>query len=210
MSLPQREIVYTPEEYLEIERASDVRHEYLDGVIYEMAGESLAHSQLCINLAREISSALRGTPCQALSPNMKVRTGDHRLFSYPDLSVVCDTPLFHDTQQDVLLNTVAIFEVLSSSTEDYERSAKFVPYRTFIPTLYDYVLISQEAPVVEHNARQANGDWLLKIIEGMDATLRLSSLNCHVALRDLYERVEFVPPQPKKRRNRNLKLKKET
>lgn len=206
MSLPKREILYTPEEYLEMERASEVRHEYLDGFIYEMAGESLSHSRLCINVAVSVQTQLRGTNCEALSPNMKVRTGDQKLFSYPDLSVVCGKPVFHDKQKDVLLNAVAIFEVLSSSTEDYDRSAKFVRYRTFIPTLRDYVLISQEAPIVEHNARQANGDWLLKIIEGFDKTLHLPSLNCHIALRDLYERVEFSPSQPKKTKKSKPKI----
>jgi Uma2 family endonuclease len=193
MSLPRRELLYTPEEYLEMERASETRHEYIDGYIYEMAGESLSHSRLCISIAAEVRNALRGTPCEALSPNMKVRTGDARTFSYPDLSVVCGEPLFHDKHKDVLLNAVAIFEVLSPSTEKHDRGEKFMRYRNFIESLTDYVLITQHAPIVEHFARQQNGGWLMQTYTGLDATFVLPNINCEIALRDLYERVVFPP-----------------
>lgn len=193
MSLPRRELFYTPEEYLEMERASETRHEYIDGYVYEMACESLSHSRLCIGIAREVSNALRRTPCEALSPNMKVRTGDARTFSYPDLSVVCGEPAFHDKHKDVLLNAVAIFEVLSPSTEKHDRGKKFMRYRNFIESLADYVLISQHAPIVEHFARQQQGGWLMQTYTGLDATFVLPNINCEIALRDLYERVVFPP-----------------
>lgn len=180
-----------------MERASETRHEYIDGFIYEMAGESLSHSRLCIGIAREVSNALRGTGCEALSPNMKVRTGDARTFSYPDLSVVCGEPVFHDEHTDALLNAVAIFEVLSLSTETRDRGEKFMRYRNFIESLADYVLISQHAPIVEHFARQQQGGWLMQTYTGLDAVLVLPNINCEIALRDLYERVVFPPIEHK-------------
>jgi Uma2 family endonuclease len=128
MSPPEKSVRYTPEEYLKLERQAETKHEYVDGLVYEMAGESLAHSQICINLAREISTQLRGKPCQALSPNMKVLTGEAGLFAYPDLAIVSGQPVFHDNNRDVLLNPKVIIEVLSPSTERYDRGKKFMRY----------------------------------------------------------------------------------
>ncbi len=128
---------YTIEEYLRLERASEERHEYIDGQIYAMAGESLAHSRICVTLAAEIRAQLKGKPCEALSSNMKVRSGPTikrdsvaGLFSYADLVVVCGRPRFHDEHQDVLINPTAIFEVLSPTTEAFDRGDKFLRYRT--------------------------------------------------------------------------------
>ncbi len=91
--------VFTPEDYLTFERESDSRHEFLDGEIYAMAGESLSHSRVCINLGGEVRAKLKGKPCEALSPNMKVRTSNASLFSYPDLTIVCGEPRFHDVKK---------------------------------------------------------------------------------------------------------------
>jgi Uma2 family endonuclease len=137
--------IYTIEEYLRLERASEERHYYIDGHIYAMAGESLSHSRICINLAAEVRTQLKGKPCEALSPNMKVRSGpaikrDSKagLFSYADLVVICGEPRFHDEHQDALLNPTAIFEVLSTTTEAFDRGDKFLRYRTWNETLTDY------------------------------------------------------------------------
>ena len=194
MALPEQQVVYTIDEYLEMERAAEERHEYIDGYIYLMGGESLAHSQLCINLAGEVSTQLRGTPCEALSPNMKVRAkvrAKYRgRFSYPDLTIVCGRPLFHDTHQDVLLNPVVIFEVLSPTTEKYDRGEKFLRYRTEIETLTDYVLVAQDKPLVERYTRRADG-WLLTSVSDLNETLDLPSVGCRLRLADIYDRVEF-------------------
>lgn len=194
MALPQEKIRYTPEQYLEMERATLERHEYIDGHVYAMAGESLNHSRICVNLSREISTQLRGRPCEALSPNMKVRTQASGLFSYPDLSVVCGEPLFHDRYRDVLLNPQAIFEGLSPSTENYDRGTKFIRYRAYLESLTDYVLITQETPLIEHYSRQPNGGWLLTTVRGLDGVLELPNIGCELRLSDIYERVEFPPP----------------
>ncbi len=151
MAFPQEKLLYTIEQYLEMERAAEERHEFVDGHLYTMSGESLAHSQICINLAGEFRTALKGKPCQALSPNMKVRSGPYikeqrttkGLFSYADLTVVCGKPEFHDQHQDVLLNPIVIFEVLSDSTEDFDRGLKFLRYRAQIASLQEYVLVWQ-------------------------------------------------------------------
>ncbi|HEY6331341.1 MAG TPA: Uma2 family endonuclease [Blastocatellia bacterium] len=182
---------YTPDEYLALERESDARHEYLLGQIYDMAGESLAHSQICMNLAIEVGSQLRGRDCQALSPNMKVRTSDSVLFSYPDLSVVCGQPIFHDRYRDVLLNPKIVFEVLSPSTEAYDRGEKFSRHGRYIDSLSDYLLVSQHRPVVNHYVRQPDGQWLYSEIEGLPEKLIIASIQCVVKMSAIYDRVAF-------------------
>src|ERR687893_537969 len=112
MSFPHQHPAFTQEEYLTLERSSDIRHEYLDGFVYAMAGESPTHSTICFNLAVTIGLQLRGTPCRGFSPNMKVRAGDRGLYAYPDLAVVCGEPVLHEEHGDVLLNPAVIFEVL--------------------------------------------------------------------------------------------------
>lgn len=196
---PETELLYTVEEYLEFERQAETRHEYIDGEIYEMSGESLPHSQINVNLLVTVGLQLRGKPCQALSPNMKVRSGPYikqqktkkGLFSYPDLSVVCSEPEFHDEQTDILLNPTVIFEILSPSTQEYDNDEKFRRYRTWIPTLTDYVLISQTEPKLEHHQRQSNDKWLLSIIEGLENSLSPESIDCTIYLNELYDRVTF-------------------
>ena len=108
----------TPEDYLTFEREADTRHEFLDGEIYAMAGESLLHSRICMNLAREVGNSLKGKRCEPLSSNMKARTSSASLFAYPDLTIVCGEPLFHDRKKDVLTNPQVIFEVLTPSTAE--------------------------------------------------------------------------------------------
>lgn len=202
MALPEQRVVYSVEEYLALERQADERHQYLDGEIFEMSGESLAHSRIGINFLGELHSQLKGKPCEALSPNMKVRSGPYLkgqrntkgLFSYADLTVVCGQPLFHDEHQDVLLNPTVIVEVLSPSTSDFDHGEKFFRYRQWIDTLADYVLAWQSAPLIEHYQRQPGGTWLLKQTEGLDASLYLASIDSALKLGDIYDRVSFPPP----------------
>lgn len=182
---------YTPEEYLDFEREAATRHEFFDGEIYAMAGESLSHSRVCVNLSGEVRDKLKGKPCEALSPNMKVRTSTANLFSYPDLTVVCGEPQFHDTKKDVLVNPQAIFEVLSPSTEIYDRTTKFQRYRLGNPTLTDYLLISQDKPFVEHFTKQADDNWVYRSYSELEESVKIESLNCELSLREIYDRVEF-------------------
>ena len=192
MGLAQPKILYTPEEYLAMERASVARHEFFDGVIYSMAGESLAHSQICVNLVGEVRTKLKGRNCQALSPNMKVRAESKGMFAYPDLTIVCGEPRFHDKQRDVLLNPKVIFEVLSPSTGRYDQTKKFFRYRKELPSLTDYVLIYQDAPFIEHHEKQSDGRWTHNAADGIDDVLRIDSIEIELSLREIYDRVEFA------------------
>jgi len=200
MGLPkQKPRFYTPEEYLELERKAETRHEYFDGELYPingkayaMAGESLSHSQICINLAGETRAKLKGTNCQALSPNMKVRAESKGMFAYPDLTIVCGEPSFHDKQRDVLLNPKVIFEVLSPSTERYDQTKKFFRYRKELPTLTDYVLIYQDAPFVEHHEKMPDGRWSHNAADGIEDILQISSIKIELSLHEIYDRVEFT------------------
>lgn len=204
MSLPQSQTLYTIEEYLALEREAEERHEYLDGFIYAMAGESPNHGAICVNMVAQLHTQLRGTPCQVFSKDMKVRSGPipktryttKGLFSYPDLLVVCGELKFHDKHQDVLLNPTVIIEVLSPTTEAFDRGQKFRRYRMHIPTLTDYIVVSQNRPLIEHFARQDNGQWVIAAsVEELTESLSIASIGCALRLGDVYDRVTF-PPEP--------------
>lgn len=203
MSLPQTALLYSYDEYLALERKGEERCEYFDGSIYAMAGESLEHSTICFNLASIIGSQLKGKPCRGLSPNMKVLSGEYRkghtsgLFSYPDVSVVCGEPRFLDEQRDVLLNPTLIIEVLSPSTEAFDRGEKFRRYRQYLPSLLAFVLVSTHRPLVELFQRQSEGLWFYSTMDGIEGDMPLPSIGCELSLADLYERVEFSATLPK-------------
>lgn len=190
MSLPKNKIMIGPDEYLALERESEDRHEYLAGQIYAMVGESPEHSIICINLAREVSTQLKGTDCQAYSPNMKIRTSPRGLYAYPDLTVVCGQAAFHDDKRDVIVNPCLIFEVLSPTTEAYDRGRKFARY-TEIETLTDYILVAQEEPRIEHYSRQADGNWLYTAVSNLRDNLVISSPVCRLSLAELYSGIGF-------------------
>lgn len=184
---------FAPDEYLDLERESKERHEFIDGQIYAMAGESLSHSRVCTNLSGEVREKLKGSTCEPLSPNMKVRTSNASLFAYPDLTIVCGEPKFHDTKKDVLINPKVIFEVLSPSTEKYDRSTKFQRYRMGNETLVDYILVSQEKPFVEQFTRQTDGDWRYRSYSSLADSFEIESVDCSLNLAEIYDRVEFEP-----------------
>src|SRR5215210_4361429 len=174
MSLPQARARYTVEDYLKMERASEVRHEYLDGEIFEMSGESLSHGRICTNLVVSFGTQLRGKPCDVLSKDTKVRSGwlpssrqvMKGLFSYPDLIIVCGQPQFHDEYQDILTNPNVIVEVLSEATEAFDRGEKFHRYRAHLPTLTDYLVVAQDRPLIDNFGKLDDGLWVLASTEG--------------------------------------------
>jgi Uma2 family endonuclease len=192
---------FTVEEYLAFERASEERHEYLDGVIYAMAGESLDHGRVCTNLVATLVPQLRGLDCEVFSKDMKMHCGPYRahtregLFAYPDLVVVCGTMQFHSQAQDVLINPKIIVEVLSPSTEAFDRSEKFHRYRRWLLALTDYVLVAQDRPLIDHYQQTSGGRWELETLEGLNAHLQLPSIACTVPLTDVYERIVFPPAE---------------
>jgi Uma2 family endonuclease len=191
MSLPRTLSHFSPEEYLTFERGTDARHEYLDGHVYAMAGESIEHSRICVNVAGELRARLKGRPCEVLSPNMKVVTSPSGLFSYPDVVVVCGEPQFYDERRDILTNPTVVFEVLSPSTEAYDRGEKFLRYRTQIKALREYVLVSQHRPLIEHYVRQPDGSWSYSSAASLDEAIELVSIDCRLPLSEVYDRIVF-------------------
>ncbi len=191
--------LYSIEEYLALERASEERHEYIDGYIYAMAGESGEHGDICTNLGGILYSQLRDTNWRARSKDTKVRSGPtpkhtrsrEGFFSYPDLVVICGEPQYHDEHTDVILNPAVIIEVLSESTESFDRGEKFHRYQVWNPTLTDYLLVSQTAPIIEHYSRQPDGSWSYKIYQGLDRSFTISSIVCELRLADVYDRINF-------------------
>lgn len=180
---------YSPDEYIVRERAAEFRSEFIDGQLVAMAGASRAHSLISINLGREVSAALREQECETYDSNMRVKVANTGLYTYPDLTIACGRPEFEDGELDTLTNPSVIFEILSSSTEAYDRGEKFARYRR-LPSLREYVLISQSSPRVERFAR-AGEVWVMTAIEGMDGVLELDSVRCRLSLGDVFERVSF-------------------
>jgi Uma2 family endonuclease len=193
MALPEQFLpAITAEQYLLLERHSEIRHEFIDGLVYAMAGESPDHSTICFNLATVIGSQIRDKPCRGFSPNMKVRAGIGGLYAYPDLMIVCGEAKFHDEQGDVLLNPTVIFEVLSPSTEKYDRGEKFRRYRTQIESMQDYVLVSQDQMRIEYHHRGEDGNWSANELIGAGASLLLASIDCKIPLPEVYRNTEVA------------------
>jgi Uma2 family endonuclease len=193
----RQEPFYTPEEYLALERAAETKHEYLNGRIYAMAGASPSHNRIVMNLSREISTQLRGRPCEAFGSDMRVKVQATGLHTYPDLSALCGPPRFDDEERDNLVNPSLLIEVLSKSTASYDRGGKFDHYRQ-LPTLREYVLFEQDRALAELRVRNgASGDrWGLTVVRGLDATIELPAIGCTLPLRDVYERVDLLPDPP--------------
>ncbi len=194
MATPQAKLFVSVEEYLRREREAEERHEYDNGRIYAMAGESPNHSRVCVNVTGEVRARLKGKSCEAFSSNMKVCVIAAGKFYYPDLSVVCGEANYHDKEKDALLNPKVIIEVLSPSTEKYDRSVKFLAYQQ-IESLTDFLLISQDKPLVEHFERQAGGQWLYTPHKGLSESVPLPSIDCVLPLAEIYERVTFPPEE---------------
>jgi Uma2 family endonuclease len=185
---PTRRI--SPQEYLAQERRADFKSEYLRGEVFAMAGATYEHTLIKDNLAREAGNQLKGTLCRALTSDMRVKVNATGLYTYPDIAIVCDKPQFEDEVFDTLLNPRAVVEVLSDSTEKYDRGAKFGHYRQ-IPSLEEYVLVAQDRPLVERYVRQADGSWVLTIFEGLSATFAFASIPARIPLAEIYNGVEF-------------------
>jgi Uma2 family endonuclease len=177
----------SPEEYLAFERASDQKHEYADGEIFAMSGGTHEHSLIAGNVHGELRNALMERPCVVHGSDMRIKVAATNRYFYPDVSVVCGRPVFQDATRDVLLNPKAVIEVLSDSTERYDRGDKFQHYQQ-IASLTEYVLVSQTAPLVEHYARQADGSWIYRAL-GPGEHVRLASLECEIAVDRIYLKV---------------------
>jgi Uma2 family endonuclease len=179
-------------EYLQIERAAETKSEFFDGDMFAMAGGTRAHSLIAANLVREIGNRLKTTDCVAYNADLRVKVEATGLFTYPDVSVACGSQRFLDEEQDTLLNPVLIVEVLSDSTEAYDRGKKFEQYRR-IPTCREYLLVSQTEPKVELFIRQRNGTWRLNEARGLTAKIKLPGLGIELPLAEIFAKVRFTP-----------------
>lgn len=177
----------SPEEYLAIERQAEYKSEYVDGVMYAMAGGSERHNLIAANIIIAIGVQLRNRPCRVYPSDLKVRVPNSKRFFYPDVSVVCGETRFADDERDVIVNPSLIVEVLSESTAAYDRGKKFLSYQQ-IDSLQEYLLVSQDEMLVEHYVRQDNDSWLYTKAIGLEETINLPSIECKVALRDIYDK----------------------
>ena len=189
MSLQPKTFI-TPEEYLAIERKAEYKNEYFNGEMFAMAGASERHVLIVTNVAAELRGQLRRRPCTVYSTDLRVRVSPTGLYTYPDVVVVCGQPQFADDQRDTLLNPTLIVEVLSESTKDYDRGGKFEHYRS-LASLNEYVLIAQDKHHVEHFVRQPDNRWLLSETNRLEDTIHLPSIDCDLALAEVYDKVEL-------------------
>lgn len=180
----------TPEDYLALERSANFKSEYFEGEVFAMTGASEPHNLIVVNAGAEIRQQLKKRPCKLYTNDMRVKVSSTGLYAYPDLIVVCGKARFDDTHLDTLLNPTLIVEVLSNSTEAYDRGRKFEHYRK-LESLAEYVLIAQHRPHIESYRRQSDQQWLLMESTGLESTLRLQSIDCELALTEVYDKVEL-------------------
>ena len=187
----RRQRLFTEEEYLSLEDEALEKSEFFQGRIYAMSGGSSNHSVISLNAAVALSIALRKKPCIVYNSDFRVKIPQANLYTYPDISIACGSPLiytFKNTQ--TLTNPSLILEVLSPSTEKYDRTAKFESYK-LIPTLTDYLLIAQDREKVEHFVRQTDNSWSCTVSEGLEATVKIASLECELLLSEIYLKVDL-------------------
>jgi Uma2 family endonuclease len=187
-AIPKRKL--TPEEYLEIERKAEYKSEYFDGEVFAMAGAKRRHNVIAWNIGGELRQHLKGKNCEAYPADMRVFVPQTGLYTYPDLVVVCGEPQFQDDIFDTLLNPILIIEVLSDTTENYDRGKKFQHYRS-IESLREYVLVSQDEARIEKYVKQGDGFWVLSEAVGLDAKIKLDAIDCELALSEVFDKVNF-------------------
>jgi Uma2 family endonuclease len=182
--------LYTPEEYLELERKSEEKSEYHDGEIITMAGGSINHNRIAGNIHSFLNLLSTGKDYEAFTSDLRLWISRYNRYVYPDVTVISGEPIFYQYQQDIITNPVIIFEVLSPSTKNFDRSDKFQFYRS-IPELQEYIMIHQDQYYVEQFTKTVEGKWTLTEYESVETILILSSINTAIPLTDIYKRVHF-------------------
>jgi Uma2 family endonuclease len=178
-------------DYLELERSADVRHEYHRGELFAMAGGTRNHSMLGVNVVTELNLLTRRCGCTTFNNDLRVHIETEDRFLYPEAAVVCGPEQHSQLDPDSIVNPVLIAEVLSDSTEAYDRGEKFRLYRT-LPSLREYVLISQKQPLVEVFFRDESGTWEFRAYEGLETAISLQSMGAEIAMRELYRGVVWA------------------
>ncbi len=180
----------TPAEYLAREREAEFRSEYFDGEVFAMAGTSELHNLIVPNIVAELHTQLKRRPCKVYSNDLRLKVSRSGLYTYPDVMVVCGKPRLEDEHLDVLLNPTLIVEVLSPSTEHYDRVKKFEHYRK-LDSFAEYLLVAQDRPRVEQYVKQPDGKWLYADAYHLEDVIELTSIECKLALQDVYAKVEW-------------------
>lgn len=186
---PQR--TYTSEEYLTLERESETRNEYLNGEIFAMSGASRGHNLIGTNIVGALHTPLKRQGCEQYASDMRVRVPATGLYTYPDVVVVCGEPEFEDGEGDTLINPNLLIEILSPSTEDYDRGRKFAHYRS-LPSLQAYLLVAQDHVHVELSTRHNNSFWMLWETDDLKATLEIPVIGVTLELADIYDRLPGI------------------
>jgi Uma2 family endonuclease len=189
----------SPEEYLTGEREGDIRHEYFAGEVFAMAGASREHNQISTNIVRLLGNQLLEKPCSVFASDMKVKIQKKKKYSYPDIVIVCEKEEYEDEHNDVLLNPVVLIEILSDSTEAYDRGDKFSHYQE-IPSFGEYILVSQYTLKMERFTRQPDKSWVYTIYQGTEDILSVETIDCDLPLAEVYRKVRFA--EQGTRRNR--------
>ncbi|MEO8496585.1 MAG: Uma2 family endonuclease [Planctomycetota bacterium] len=188
MSTAEKRFI-SPQEYLTIERASEIRHEYYNGEMFAMSGATRAHNLIASNISASFREQFADRECEVYQSDMRVKVDRKGLYTYPDVVTAYD-PKFEDEVFDTLINPRVIVEVLSKSTEGYDRGTRFEMYRR-LPSLQDYVLVSQDKMYVEHFQRQPDGRWILEEFDSPERTLAFETSNCVLTVADIYTKVSF-------------------
>ena len=187
----RRQRLFTEEEYLSLEDEALEKSEFFQGKIYAMAGGSSNHSLISGNTVTALNIVLRNRPCIVYNSDFRVRVSQANLDTYPDVSIACANPLiFNFKNTQTLMNPNLILEVLSPSTEKYDRIGKFESYK-LIPTLTDYLLVAQDRAKVEHFVRQADKSWSCTVSEGLDAIVKIDTLECELPLSEIYLKIQL-------------------
>jgi len=182
---------YSFEDYLAAERECvNAKHEYVAGQVFAMVGATFNHNLIALNLASELRQQHKARPCTVMSSDMRVRVEIADACAYPDVVALCDKPAFYDGRKDVLTNATLVAEVLSPSTEGYDRGGKFAIYRN-LPSLRQYLLIAQDRLAIDVFTRQPDGRWLLDAYTDPEASISCESIGCTLILREVYDKVEF-------------------
>ena len=184
----QRKTLLTPEAYLALERKSETKHEYFGGEMFAMVGASKRHNLITANIIRILGNQLLDRPCNVYPSDMRVKVSATGKYTYPDVVVACEEEKFDDAENDTLLNPVVIIEVLSESTEAYDRGKKFKQYQ-YIESLTEYLLVSQDPYRIEQYVRQKNNEWRYIEYQSADDVLRINVIGCQFALKDVYAKV---------------------
>lgn len=190
MTQPQTSQRYSPREYLDLEVASEIRHEYINGAIVPMTGGTPNHNRIIRNLCTALTLGVRGQAYEVFVADQRLWIPAGEIYTYPDVMVVAGELTYQAGRRDTLTNPLLIVEVLSASTRSYDRGDKFAAYRT-LPTLAEYLVVDQYSYQIEHYAKTGAKQWLLQVYDEPETTLQLMTLDVAIALADVYDKVQF-------------------